>query len=101
MLVIFQNKIIYMPGLPPNARWEKIQDYAPQCAGIQWREERIRAADGKDLALCVTDLDVGRADEAPLHGSRFYVLYFQGSQDLSPFLLKWAGPQGKELMPPQ
>ncbi|ETS82158.1 hypothetical protein PFICI_07160 [Pestalotiopsis fici W106-1] len=46
MLVTFQNKIIYMPGLPPNARSEKIEDYASRCAGISWREERIRAADG-------------------------------------------------------
>lgn len=38
MMVVFQNKIIYMPGLPPNARGERIEDYKNQCGGIQWRE---------------------------------------------------------------
>jgi hypothetical protein len=38
MMVVFQNKIIYMPGLPPNARRERIEDYKNQCGGIQWRE---------------------------------------------------------------
>ncbi len=46
MMVVFKNKIIYMPGLPPNARWEKIADHASRCGGIQWKEERTKAADG-------------------------------------------------------
>lgn len=78
MLIAFQNKIIYMPGLPPNARWEKIEDYAKQCAGIQWREERTRAADGKDLALCVSDIDLGQPSKAAKDRSACYILYFQG-----------------------
>lgn len=95
-MVTFQNKIIYMPGLPPNARREKIQDYASRCGGLQWREERTRAADGTDLALCVTDVDLGSGVAStststststsaspftPTPGRpdmAFYVLYFQG-----------------------
>lgn len=89
MLVVFQNKIIYMPGLPPNARWEKIHDYAAECGGMQWREERVLAADGTDLALCVTGVDLGRdsssssvkgggqVSERSSDGS-LYILYFQG-----------------------
>jgi hypothetical protein len=49
MMVVFQNKIIYMPGLPPNARRERIEDYKNQCGGIEWREvwnfEKERWAD--------------------------------------------------------
>ncbi|KAK7962623.1 Protein bem46 [Apiospora aurea] len=82
MLVTFQNKIIYMPGLPPNARWEQIEDYASQCAGIKWREERVRSSDGKDLALCVADvhLGAGRREEAV----NIYILYFQGNASSTP-----------------
>lgn len=40
MMVIFQNKIIYMPGLPPNARGERIEDYKNQCGGVGWKEVR-------------------------------------------------------------
>lgn len=87
MLITFQNKIIYMPGLPPNARWEKIEDYASQCAGIQWREQRIRAADGKDLALCVADITAGRPTTAQKPDLSYYVLYFQGSLPSSMFYL--------------
>ncbi|KAI1413242.1 alpha/beta-hydrolase [Hypoxylon sp. FL1857] len=84
MMVTFQNKIIYMPGLPPNARWEKIQDYASRCAGIQWREERVRAADGTDLALCVTDVDLGLSATSGLPDVVFYILYFQGNASSIP-----------------
>ncbi|KAI1103615.1 alpha/beta-hydrolase [Jackrogersella minutella] len=84
MLVIFQNKIIYMPGLPPNARWEKIQDYASRCAGIRWREERVRATDGTDLALCVTDVDLGPGATSIKPNVAFYILYFQGNASSIP-----------------
>ncbi|KAI0837175.1 alpha/beta-hydrolase [Hypoxylon sp. FL0890] len=84
MMVTFQNKIIYMPGLPPNARWEKIQNYASRCAGVQWREERVRAADGTDLALCVTDVDLGPSATSGLPDVAFYILYFQGNASSIP-----------------
>lgn len=84
MMVTFQNKIIYMPGLPPNARQEKIQDYASRCAGIQWREERVRATDGTDLALCVTDVDLGPSATSRLPDIAFYILYFQGNASSIP-----------------
>ncbi|KAH8813256.1 alpha/beta superfamily hydrolase-like protein [Xylogone sp. PMI_703] len=43
-----------MPGLPPNARREQIEDYKHQCSGILWREENTIAADGTRLSLCAT-----------------------------------------------
>ena len=77
MMVVFQNKIIYMPGVPPFARQEKIHDYAASCRPIVWREERISTADGKDIALCIGHLDepahLGQ-DKRP----QVVVLYFQG-----------------------
>ncbi|KAH6657276.1 Alpha/Beta hydrolase protein [Truncatella angustata] len=68
-----------MPGLPPNSRSEKIQDYANQCVGIPWREERVRAADGKDLALCVADVHLGNPHKNQKPVSVYYILYFQGN----------------------
>lgn len=92
MMVVFQNKIIYMPGMPPGARREKIDDYRKLCRGIEWREERIVSADNTKLVLCVADVVTGRGsgqstiaggsdsksriEEAPVP---VYVLYFQGS----------------------
>ncbi|KAI0169152.1 alpha/beta-hydrolase [Hypoxylon sp. FL1284] len=101
MMVTFQNKIIYMPGLPPNARRERIDDYVKLCGGLRWREERLRAADGTDLALCVTDVDLGSgATASPAAAdataaatatsssgrpdTAFYILYFQGNASSVP-----------------
>ncbi|KAI1119130.1 Alpha/Beta hydrolase protein [Nemania sp. NC0429] len=87
MMVAFQNKIIYMPGLPPNSRWEKIKDYKDRLGGISWREERVRAADGTDLALCVADLELGsgsRGDSRSPEAAAFYILYFQGNASSIP-----------------
>lgn len=76
MMVVFQNKIIYMPGLPPNARWEKIEDYKNQCQGIQWREEKTRAADRTRISLCVASVNCGLNAVRPV--KTVYILYFQG-----------------------
>jgi hypothetical protein len=86
MMVVFQNKIIYMPGLPPNARRESIEDYETQCYGIKWREENIVAADKTKLSLCVADVVTGRPSgrsESTTIGAEedlvpVYILYFQG-----------------------
>jgi hypothetical protein len=77
MMVVFQNKIIYMPGLPPHARREKIEDYKGQCGGIKWREERIRSGDGTRISLCVTSVTNGV--EMSTRIRTVYILYFQGS----------------------
>ncbi|WYZ44198.1 hypothetical protein EsH8_VII_000634 [Colletotrichum jinshuiense] len=88
-MVIFQNKIIYMPGLPPNARRERIEDYAKQCYGVRWEEKRVQAADGTDLALCVAsvtstgDEKTTSPDVAPSVPS-IYILYFQGNASSTP-----------------
>ena len=73
MMVVFQNKIIYMPGLPPNARGEKIHEYKHQCGGIEWKEEKIRSTDGTAISLCLSSVDT-----APEPVQTIYILYFQG-----------------------
>jgi len=75
MMIIFQTKIIYMPSLPPNSRWETIADYKNQCGGIEWKEERIRASDGTRISLCVASVQSGPISRAT---KKVYVLYFQG-----------------------
>ncbi|KAI0446451.1 Alpha/Beta hydrolase protein [Xylaria telfairii] len=84
MMIVFQNKIIYMPGLPPNCRWEKIHDYKNRLAGINWREERVRAADRTDLALCVADVQLGAESDLHSPETAFYILYFQGNASSIP-----------------
>jgi hypothetical protein len=76
MMVIFQNKIIYMPGLPPNSRREKIADYKNQCAGIHWQEEKTKSLDGTPISLCVASVE----SDPVAHQRRetVYILYFQG-----------------------
>lgn len=84
MMVVFQNKIIYMPGLPPNARRERIADWASMCGGIQWHEDRTVAADGTDLSLAVATVPLpqgrkpGAANPEKPAAAHVYVLYFQG-----------------------
>jgi hypothetical protein len=78
MMIIFQNKIIYMPGLPPNARRETISDYVAQCSGITWREERIRASDGTEIALCVTTVENKAASTGAPFPIEKLIIYFQG-----------------------
>lgn len=53
MMVVFQNKIIYMPSVPPFSRSEKIADYVTRCRPVEWREQRVTASDGTSIAIAV------------------------------------------------
>jgi len=76
MMILFQNKIIYMPSIPPFSRSEKTADYARRCLPIMWREEKLRAADGVELSLCIAD---SASHNVPAEsGTHVIVLYFQG-----------------------
>ncbi|KAM5446173.1 hypothetical protein McanCB56680_008043 [Microsporum canis] len=81
MMVIFQNKIIYMPSMPPFSRQEKIADYEQVCRPIVWEEQRIKSLDGVEIAICV-GRNVMRADEKEAKEVRrtedVVILYFQG-----------------------
>ena len=82
MMVVFQNKIIYMPGIPPNARRDTIADYKNQCGGIAWREQKAKSLDGTRISLCVASVEHGCAEK--LYGKTIYILYFQGQ-----YILCW------------
>lgn len=83
MLVLFQNRIIYMPSMPPFSRSERIADYAPECRPVVWREERISAVDGTGLAVAMGEMAVEGEEKKDVPASeggerRVVVLYFQG-----------------------
>ncbi|PNS21224.1 hypothetical protein CAC42_1003 [Sphaceloma murrayae] len=85
-LVIFQNKIIYMPSLPPYSRSEKLADYQNDCGSVKWREESIQSADGKNLALAIGQVGVGRSkdDASDEQQAPVVILYFQGNGSSTP-----------------
>ena len=80
MLVLFQNKIIYMPGVPLFARKEKIADYQKRCLPVKWHEERIVVDDGTEIGLCVGSTHDEKSQTKPpgLPGRHLVVVYFQG-----------------------
>lgn len=75
MMVIFQNKIIYMPSVPPFSRSEKVGDYATQCNPFTWSEADIKAADG--TAIKVLESGPNSGQHIKQHQS-VVVLYLQG-----------------------
>lgn len=78
MMVLFQNKIIFMPGMPPGTRNEEIQDYARGCLGVSWEEVHIRSGDGTKLVLAVAFPPRPPAVVATTE-RHIYVLYLQGN----------------------
>jgi hypothetical protein len=75
MMVVFQNRIIYMPSVPPFSRSEKVADYATQCKPVVWKEHAIKAADGVTIKLLEGTIQYS---DAPCKGLDVVVLYFQG-----------------------
>ncbi|KAJ5037198.1 uncharacterized protein L3040_007378 [Drepanopeziza brunnea f. sp. 'multigermtubi'] len=87
MMVLFQSKIIYMPGLPPNARRETIAEYKGQCGGIEWREEKIKSLDGTRISLLVASVNDGIPTAKTV-----YILYLQGNTSSLPPRLPFLSP---------
>ncbi|KAJ6443061.1 alpha/beta superfamily hydrolase [Purpureocillium lavendulum] len=83
MLILFQNLIIFNPFMPPNARSMLISEFARQCGGVEWREERIESLDRTEIALCVSDMSAQGASGSGSTASRtpVYILYFQGGHE--------------------
>lgn len=96
MMVLFQDKIIYMPSMPPFARREKVSDYTDTHGvwnGVRWTEERIKSSDGVGLSILIgqvvecghglghdgksTDEDMD--DASPKKKKDMYIVYFQGN----------------------
>ena len=76
MMVLFQNKIIYMPSLPPFSRQEKIEDYVGKRDAVTWEKRHIKSMDGTRLALCLGQTARKHLDKAP--SNHVVILYFQG-----------------------
>ncbi|PGH18019.1 hypothetical protein AJ80_04642 [Polytolypa hystricis UAMH7299] len=99
MMIIFQNKIIYMPSVPPFSRGEKIEDYAASCRPVAWEEKQIRSLDGTKIALCVGRIAGEAADTARGGKKRKHVvvLYFQGNASSLPPRLPFLSASLKTL----
>ncbi|KAL8710136.1 MAG: hypothetical protein Q9220_005219 [cf. Caloplaca sp. 1 TL-2023] len=89
-----------MPSIPPFARSESIADYAAQCKGVEWRERRIKAADGVEVAVAVScgvqGSKVVDMEEAKKEAKReakkqthVAIVYFQGSDESTVNLVLW------------
>lgn len=76
MMIIFQNKIIYMPSMPPFSRSEKVEDYVNQCKPVTWTEHDIKSLDGTKLALLEGTLPKRDGATSFKH---VIVVYFQGN----------------------
>ena len=86
MMIVFQNRIIYMPSMPPYSRSEKIADYEALCKPVVWREERIKSADGVEVVLAVGSIprshdnfrETVAESGAGRKGREVMILYYQG-----------------------
>ena len=82
MMVLFQDKIIYMPYIPPFSRSEKVDDYISMCKPVIWESVRIRSLDGTKLALCIGHIPKhGAIDDT---GQHIVICYFQGNASSLP-----------------
>ncbi|KAH0284635.1 putative alpha/beta superfamily hydrolase, partial [Aureobasidium sp. EXF-3399] len=82
-MVLFQNKIIYMPSLPPGSRREKLDDYSKTWAGVSWKELKIRSLDGTKLSVAVARPEDSFV-AAHVKRKKVIVLYFQGNGASTP-----------------
>lgn len=75
MIIIFQDKLMYMSWMPPFNRSEKLEDYTKECRGVDWEENQIQSLDRTKLAVCV-----GRFPAADVVKTKEVVIcYFQGN----------------------
>lgn len=66
-LIIFQNKLIYLPYLPLGARKETIQEYESQLLGFDWTTTKVKTRDGRKLSTCVAEIRL-----VHVHGFQLY-----------------------------
>ena len=78
MLVLFQNRIIYMPSIPPFSRSERLLDYQASCKPVHWKHHFIRSSDG--VRLSILEGEVLKDSTVPLRENkqRNTIVYFQG-----------------------
>jgi len=66
-LIIFQNKLIYLPYIPLGARKETIQEYEAQLLGVDWTTTKVRTRDGRKLSTCIAEIRL-----VHVHGVQLY-----------------------------
>lgn len=76
IMVIMQNKIIYMPSFPPFSRSELIRDYETRCRSVEWFEHQIQSKDRTRLSLAVGTLSRGASPNSTFRN--VVIVYFQG-----------------------
>ena len=79
MMVLFQDKIIYMPYIPPFSRSEEIGIYQAQCGPVSWESKHIKSLDGTNLAICV-----GKVSGNETQTRQVILCYFQGNASSLP-----------------
>nr|POE47835.1 protein bem46 [Quercus suber] len=84
MTIVFQEKFIYMPYMPPFARSEKVVDYVKTCLPVQWEERYIESVDKTRLALAIGSIpEVGNC-EGNSKEDEVVICYFQGNGSSTP-----------------
>lgn len=86
MMIIFQNKLIYLPYIPYGARKETIQDYTLHLLGVDWTTTEVKTQDGKKLSTCVTEIRLANPHAETLltllrkkvEAQQVMIVYFQG-----------------------
>ena len=78
MLIAFQNKIIYMPSIPPFSRSEKLIDYQASCNPVHWKHHFIRASDGVRLSILEGKVPRDLIESTSEHPQKNVIIYFQG-----------------------
>ena len=79
MMVIFQNKIIYMPNVPSFSRSETVEDYSRRCQPIVWKEHTVTTADGVKIKLLVgAKQEVSKPEDFEFKRPHVVTVYFQG-----------------------
>ncbi|RHZ62532.1 alpha/beta hydrolase [Aspergillus thermomutatus] len=85
MIILFQDRLLYMSYMPPFARSEKIADYQAECRPVQWKETHMRSLDGTKLAVCVGSMPVTVTGDSTKQQKRSVVIcYFQGNGGSTP-----------------
>ena len=78
MLIIFQNKIIYMPSIPPFSRSEKLSDYQYLCKSVNWQQHYIKSLDGVKIAFLIGEVNGDLTKLSRKYQRRNFIVYFQG-----------------------
>jgi pimeloyl-ACP methyl ester carboxylesterase len=76
-MVLFQNKIIYMPSLPPGSRRERLHHYSKTWAGVSWDQRQVKSLDGTQLTVAIAR--PASSESVQKQQTRTIVLYFQGN----------------------